>query len=189
LVAQIEPLSESAGGGVWLAVITALALLLTPATAVAQSDTTPPSILESWVVNTADYDWVALRFTENVRQLVLRSYSVTYDGVSQDIRAVGRAGENDTLAFQMTSRVPDGAVVVVSYVQPETVNARLQSNDRNRYVESFTWDVTVNRQIPPEQAVYYALGRYFEGSGSLSSTRRSSIPTSRICWRRSRRAG
>ena len=34
---------------------------------------------------------------------------------------------------------------------------------------SFAWDVNNDREIPPEQAAYAALGRYFDGSGSLSS--------------------
>ena len=77
------------------------------------------------------------------------------------------------MALRLTSPIPDDAVVLVSYVQPSKTADQLRGTGPNNVaVESFTWDVTANRQIPlpPEQAVYLALGRYFSGSGSLRST-------------------
>lgn len=178
LAAQVKPAERiRRGGGVWLpAIISALALLLAPATAVAQQDP-PPSIVEVHTTssNITDSDWIMIHFDEDVIALVKDDYRVTYNGVLQTIVAVGYEadGDDSALGIEMASRIPNGAVVIVSYTPPETLSHRLQSRDK-RYVESFTWDVTANRQIPlpPEQAVYLELGRYFSGAGSLSSTER-----------------
>ena len=168
MVAQIEPLNESAGGGVWLlAIVSALALLLSPETAVAQSDTTPPSIVRTSAFNSSGSGWVVIVFNENVDVTgTFSAYSVTYDGVPQDILSVTRVAGGDaprSVAIKLAS-IPDGAVVVMSFVQPADPNDRLRGTSSNVAVKNFKWDVTANRQLP---TVYDALGAYFSGEETL----------------------
>ena len=62
--------------------------------------------------------------------------------------------------------------VVVGYNREREPQQHWLRDASNRHVENFVWDVRSNRVIPPEQAAYAALGRYFERTGSLSSAER-----------------
>ena len=154
--------------------VAASAFSLAPGTAVAQ-DNTPPSVDS---VDQRTDEWVIVHFTVPVGTVQIAWFSVIVDGVDQTIHSITRQQDSNgnldygSLAIRLNSNVPEGARVIVSYRKPASVQGLHERMHPENVVASFAWDVKNQREIPIEQSVYAVLGRYFEGTGSLSSTER-----------------
>ena len=163
-------------GGVWLAVVSASALLLAPGTAVAQQDT--PSILSVRAnAGPAEYR-VFVTFSENLVWPTNKpTIHVCFDS---DCRVADNVALNtapgDRLQIKVHAQPSVGQTVRVSYsVDDQTAaNRLLRFQAGNRQVEDFRVEVVVTtvvlhensqgRQIP---TVYEALGAYFSGKATL----------------------
>ena len=173
---QAEPICGGGGVNACLRVVVCLlvaasAFSLAPGTALAQTDTTPPTVERS---QPRTDNWIVLQLTEEVHLPPVGSFSVIVDGENRTVlqfghATVGGVEDHSTVALQISSNIPEGAEVFVSYIRPASGQQLRDRSSNMNAAESFAWDVANSRHVSVEQVVYTALGWYFDGSGSLSS--------------------
>lgn len=98
------------------------------------------------------------------------AFSLTVDGTVYPLDSRNLELGAKRFEFAFLGRVPvvEAAQSVIFSYRRTHSSFRLRDSSNNQ-VPSFAWDLVNNREIPPEQVAYAALGRYFEGTGSLSS--------------------
>ncbi len=170
-------LSESArGGGVgglrrgWaclLAVV--LVLSFVPGTAVAQQDSTPPSVTSVVVFDHTNYETrLLVRFDEVVIDANSLQFGVTTDdGTARTVSGPQITLDGLGVSLNVRPIIPENAVILVSFSQVEGSSWRLKDAAGNE-VEAFRWNVSTNMQIPTVAEVYEALKSYFSGTVTLS---------------------
>ena len=173
--------------------VAASAFSLAPGTALAQTDSTPPRVTSASV----SVNRITITFNEPLHEdnrEIINGWSVNIDGQDYDLvnhvwddgRFTGVVisedrmtvfldlGRGPTVRTADTITITADQSVTVHYNREAFITDghlatdRLADEDGN-LVENFVLDVRSGRVIPPEQAVYAVLGRYFTGSGSLSS--------------------
>jgi len=154
----------------WLLTV-ALTLLLAPGTAVAQQDSTPPSIVSFSGAPSNDGSTyiLVIRFTEPLSTSFAHlSFRVTFgDTVQTGLFILGTLDPPE-VAIQVTGRLPaPGQTVIVSYSQTAQTPAGTLKDAAGNLVEDFRWRVGVG-QIATVAEVYAALKLYFSGSVTLS---------------------
>ncbi len=148
-----------------------LVLSFVPGTAVAQQDSTPPSVTSVVVEgHFGTSTRLQMSFDEVLDYETTNSFQfgvTTDDGTARTVVGVQVAANDRVLFITVRPRIPENAVILVSYSQVGAASLWLRDPAGN-LVEDFRWNVSTDMQIPTVAEVYEALRSYFSGTVTLS---------------------